>query len=163
MDRAQAGDAKALAVVRNLMQYPGPADHFGNLAATAERSLIAALAGKDLVSKEAVTSKVERLRAELGGPNPSPIERLLVERIVACWLQVQDADIRYAQAKDLPPKTADYYQKRMNHAHKRYLSALKTLAVVRKLAVPVMQVNIGKKQVNVAGPCGAPENRQEPH
>jgi hypothetical protein len=34
-------------------------------------------------------------------------------------------------------------------------SAIKTLAVVRKLAVPVLQVNIAKKQVNVAGPCTA--------
>ncbi len=27
------------------------------------------------------------------------------------------------------------------------------LATVRKLALPVLQVNIAKKQVNVAGPC----------
>jgi len=41
----------------------------------------------------------------------------------------------------------------MDHAHRRYLSALKTLALVRKLAVPVLQVNIARKQVNVAGVC----------
>jgi hypothetical protein len=29
----------------------------------------------------------------------------------------------------------------------------RTLAVVRKLAVPVLQVNIAKRQVNVAGQC----------
>jgi hypothetical protein len=41
----------------------------------------------------------------------------------------------------------------MDRAHKRYLSAIKTLATVRKLALPVLQVNIAKKQVNVAGSC----------
>jgi hypothetical protein len=161
LERAQAGEAQALSVVRKMMEYPTSAELFGNLVARVERSFIEALAGKDLVSKEAITSKLERLRAELIGPNPSPIERLLVERIVTCWLQVQDADIRYAQAKDLPIKVGEYYQRRMNHAHKRYLSALKTLAVVRKLAVPVLQVNIAKKQVNVAGPCVAPESGRE--
>src|SRR5262249_48392568 len=101
-----------------------------------------------------LTRKLEQLRAELAGANPTPIERLLVERIVACWLQVQDADIRYAQSqRDCTLKQAEYYQRRMSHAHKRYLSALKTLALVRKLALPVLQVNIAKKQVNVAGTC----------
>ena len=46
-----------------------------------------------------------------------------------------------------------YLQRCIDWAHKRYLSAIKTLAVVRKLAVPVLQVNIARKQVNVAGPC----------
>src|SRR5262249_53345289 len=36
---------------------------------------------------------------------------------------------------------------------KRYLAAIKTLALVRKLVIPVLQVNIARKQVNVAGPC----------
>jgi hypothetical protein len=38
------------------------------------------------------------------------------------------------------------------------LSSLKTLAVARKLAVPVLQVNIARKQVNVAGVCPAVED-----
>jgi hypothetical protein len=38
----------------------------------------------------------------------------------------------------------------MDRAHKRYLSALKALAQVRKLALPVLQVNIADKQLNVA-------------
>jgi hypothetical protein len=103
--------------------------------------------------KEALPRKLQRLREELAGPNPTPIERLLVERVVACWLQVQDADIRYAQAEDLSRASYDYYQRRMDRCHKRYLSAIKTLATVRKLALPVLQVNIAEKQVNMAGPC----------
>jgi hypothetical protein len=77
---------------------------------------------------------------------------VLVERVVACWLQVQDADVRYAQAKNLSVTWGECYQRRMDRAHRRYLSAVKALALVRKLAVPVLQVNIARKQVNVAGP-----------
>ena len=156
--RAQGGDASTLPALRRMLQVPSAVELFGGeLACQAERSLVEAAAGKDLAFKEALLRKLELLRAELGGPNPAPVERLLVERIVACWLQVQDADVRYAQAKSLSLEWGDYYQRRMDRAHKRYLTAIKTLATVRKLAVPVLQVNVARKQVNVAGPCPAAE------
>ena len=41
--------------------------------------------------------------------------------------------------------------KRLDRAQRRYLAASKTLAQMRKLRVPAVQVNIGEKQVNVAG------------
>jgi hypothetical protein len=57
----------------------------------------------------------------------------------------------------------DYHQRRMDRAHRRYLSAIKTLATVRKLAVPVFQVNIAQKQMNIANatlpsPCPGGES-----
>src|SRR5205823_4272861 len=133
----------------------------GDLALEAEQSLVRAAAGTNLALKLSLTRKLELLRTELAGPKPTPIERLLVERAVACWLQVQDADIRYAQAKDLGIKWGDYFQNRIDRTHRRFLSALKTLALVRKLAVPVLQVNIARKQVNVAGQCLVEEAKKE--
>jgi hypothetical protein len=151
LKRAQSGDTSTLPVLRKMLQDPNVVDQFGgDLAHQAEQSLIKAAAGQDLAFKEALTRKLELLRDELAGPDPTPVERLLVERIVACWLQVQDADVRYAQAKDLSPPWGEYYQRRMDRAHRRYLSAIKVLALVRKLALPVLQVNIARKQVNVA-------------
>jgi hypothetical protein len=161
LKRAQRGDASTLPVLRKMLENPATVDQFGgDLARQAALSLINAAAGEDLAFKEALTRKLELLRAELSGPNPTPLERLLVERIVACWLQVQDADVRYAQAKSLSLEWGDYYQRRMDRAHKRYLTAIKTLATVRKLALPVLQVNIARKQVNVAGPCPAPQSEK---
>lgn len=151
LERARKGDILTLPILQRMLQEPDVVEELGNLALQAEISFVSAAAGTNLAFREGLTRKLELLRADLAGPNPTPIERLLVERVVACWLQVQDADIRYAQAKDLSVKWYEYYQRRMNHSHKRYLSALKTLALVRKLAVPVLQVNIAKKQINVAG------------
>jgi hypothetical protein len=152
LERAQSGDESTVPVLRELLKVASGTNLFGgDLARQAERSLIEAAAGKNVAVREALNRKLELLRAELAGPNPTPVEKLLVERVVACWLQVQDADIRYAQAKNLAMTWGDYYQRRMDRAHKRYLAAIKTLAVVRKLAVPVLKVNIAKKQVNVAG------------
>jgi hypothetical protein len=124
------------------------------LARQAEHSLIAAAAGKNLAFQEALRRKLELMGEELAGANPTPVERLLVERVVACRLQVQDADVRYAQGqKNFSFEQGEYHQRRMDRAHKRYLSALRTLALVRKLAVPVLQVNVARKQVNVASAC----------
>jgi hypothetical protein len=133
------------------LQDADAVDQFGNLARQTEYTLIEAASHQNLLFKEAITRKLAIMRADLAGPAPSPVERLLVERIVAGWLQLQDADIRYAQSKGLTIAQAYYHQRRIDNAHKRYLSAIKTLAVIRKLAVPVLQVNIARKQVNVAG------------
>jgi hypothetical protein len=152
LDRARKGDESTLPQVRRILKNPALVDSLGgDLALQAQMSLIKAAAGKDLVFSEALVCKLATMRAELAGSNPTPIERLLVERIVACWLQVHDADVRYAQGQGSATMTqGDYHQRRMDRAHRRYLSAIKTLATVRKLAVPVLQVNIAKKQVNIA-------------
>ena len=149
--RANKGDKSALASVREMLNRPRGADLFGgNLAYQAELSLIENVGGDQLVFKEALGRKLAVLRDELAGPNPTPLERLLVERVVACWLQVQDADVRYAQGqKTCTFAQSEYYQRRQDRAHNRYLSAMRTLAVVRKLTIPVVQVNIARKQVNV--------------
>jgi hypothetical protein len=46
---------------------------------------------------------------------------------------------------------ATYYQKSIDRAQKRYLAAIKALAYVRRLARPVVQVNVARKMVNVTG------------
>jgi hypothetical protein len=123
----------------------------GNLAWQAEYSLVRAALGEDLVAREALTRKLELLRAELNGPASTPLERLLVDRVVACWLQLHHADIVLAQREGkLTLAQGEYHQRTRDRAHKRYLSSIKALALVRKLAVPVLQLNIAKKQVNVA-------------
>ncbi len=57
----------------------------------------------------------------------------------------------YASADGLSIKQADFHQRRIDRAHGRFLSAVRTLATVRKLALPVLQVNIARRQVTVAG------------
>ena len=81
---------------------------------------------------------------------------MLAERIAACWLHVYHLERIYASKDGMTLDLAAHYHRCIDRAHKRYLSAIKTLAVVRKLALPVLQVNIAKKQVNVTGVAAAP-------
>jgi hypothetical protein len=59
--------------------------------------------------------------------------------------------IRNGHGKDWTRKRAAFWQDRINRVHRRYLTATKTLATIRKLALTALQVNIARKQVNVAG------------
>jgi len=129
----------------------------GDLAFQVHASLAQKVAGKDIMFREAVLKKSENLRNEIGGLNPSPVERLLVERIVACWTYLNYIELVYTQNDtDLTINQCLFRQKVLDRAHGRYLSAIKALADVRRLALPVLQMNIAKKQVNMSGTSIAP-------
>jgi hypothetical protein len=156
LERAQRGDETTLPVLRELLQKPHMVEACGNLATHFEHTMVRKMSGKDLAFSEGLRKKLDCMRAELAGPTPTPLERLLVERIVACWLHLYHLETAYAGKDSMALDLASYYQRSLSAAHKRYLSAIKTLALVRKLALPVLQVNIARKQVNVAGPCPDP-------
>jgi hypothetical protein len=151
--RAEAGDRTALGELKPYLdKMPDFCESIGNMACQAEHSLINRLAGKNELVKETVERKLQALRTELAGPSPSPLERLLVDRIVTCWLSLAYAEAIYNQTMgDLSINQSGSQLRRIDGAHRRYLSAIKALAQVRRLALPALQVNIGEKQVNVAG------------
>jgi hypothetical protein len=150
--RAEKGDETALVSVREFFAKPELVEVLGgNLARRAEDTLVAAYCGSSHLTREAITRKMQDLRTELGGPNPSPVERLLAERAVGCWLHLSHLEVIRAGKSSMDLSLALYYEKAIDRAHRRYLSALKALVEVRRLAAPVLQVNIAKKQVNVAG------------
>lgn len=114
-------------------------------------TLVGKYAGKNLLVRESVTRKLDQMRAELGGANPSPLEKLLVERIVATWLHLTHLEVVYAGKDSMSLELGGYYQKAISAASKRHLAAVKALAVIRRLALPALQINVARKQVNLAG------------
>ena len=97
--RAKKGDATVLPRLRELLaEYPTLWQRYGDLAAQAESAWVNLAAGTDLHLRESLLRQAEALREELAGPAPSPVERLLVERVVACWMQMAYFDALEAQA-----------------------------------------------------------------
>jgi hypothetical protein len=142
--------------LRELLKEPALVDALGgDFAKQAQLTLIDKFSGQNLLFKESLPRKLDVLRDELAGPNPTPLERLLVERVVSCWLHLHYLEVTCAAKESMSLELGSYYQRSISSAQKRYLAAIKTLAVVRKLAIPVLQVNIAKKQVNVASSCMA--------
>jgi hypothetical protein len=89
------------------------------------------------------------MREEIAGENPSPLERLLAERIVLTWLQIQLFESQYANSMftSITIAQGTYHQKRLDQTYRRHLSAVRTLAQIRKLG-PAVQINIAEKQIN---------------
>jgi hypothetical protein len=150
--KAEKGDPAALAELREWVAIPGSSDLLGgNVAREALELLVKQATGGNVLMRLATLRKFDEMRAELLGPNPTALERLLVERIVATWFHLHYLEARFASAEHLTLAQGLYYQRCLAAAQKRYLAAIRGLADVRRLALPALQVNIAKKQVNVAG------------
>jgi hypothetical protein len=117
----------------------------GDVAKRATDTLLESWLPKHLALQEAVRHKMAELRAGLLGDQPSALERLLVERIVVCWLHVNHADEQYFNMGSRELAWAEYRQRNRDRAHRRYLSAIRALATVRRLALPI------KLDVSLAG------------
>jgi hypothetical protein len=135
--RAEEGDESVLPELRAALNVNGWVwQDYGNLGRQSEAAWLQLIAGKNLMLHESTRRKAEQLRAELAGPEPSPLERLLVDRVVACWLQVNYADAAYAQQKGSTPAQHTAALRRQNSAQQRHLQAAKALAAVRRLLRP---------------------------
>ena len=156
LKRAQDGDESALPALRRALDAGLNVLKAGSIAGEAREALLAPLAGKSLLVREQMGRQIDALAAELAGPHPAPIERLLSERAAFCWHVVHQYERAYASSRELSIKQADYQQRRIDAAHRRYLSALKSLATVRRLALPAVQINLARRQVNVSGGSALP-------
>jgi integrase len=71
-----------------------------------------------------------------------------VDTLGRVWVYIPETH-KYAQSSDMAIRQAEYKQRQIDRVHARFLSALRTRAQVRKLALPALQVNIGANQVNM--------------
>ena len=93
LERAESGDESAMPVVRVLLdRTPALREEYA-LAEQAERAQLRMMAGDNLVFREGIQRELRALKEELAGPQCSPLERLLVEHIAVCWLQIGRAHV----------------------------------------------------------------------
>jgi hypothetical protein len=132
--QAKKGDVDAQPRLRVLLdEYPEIWKHIGDLERIIVRAWAERLAGQDPTSFEVVTRKAEQLRAELGGDDPTPIEKLLVGQVVSTWLEMMHAQASTADAGKLPRPQAKWFVQRAESVQRRYLAAIKLLTTVRAL------------------------------
>ena len=90
----------------------------------------------------AIRTKLQMLRADLEGPSATAIEKVLAEQAVRCWLQAQVADRAVAEAGEAGVGKHRILLQRQDQAHRRLTAALKSLATVRRLALPALKLHI---------------------
>jgi hypothetical protein len=157
LDRAEEGDETVLPLVRKLFDRDTReggtmVELNGNRYLHARDAIIRQSTGKNIAIQEALRQKINAVRDDLAGPNPTPLERILCERVALCWFDAHEMDRRFINQTDITLTVAEYRESRRDRAHRRFLAACRTLATVRKLALPAIQLNLANQQVNVTGP-----------
>ena len=153
---AEKDQENALPKIRQILgEHPDLAQRFLYLGHMAEEILLGSMTKDDLATRELFHSQLNAMREEIAGENPSPLERLLAERIVATWLQIQLFEGLYASgiSKSMTIAEGGYHQKRLDQIYRRHLSAIRALAQIRKLLKggAITQINIADKQINTTG------------
>src|SRR5215203_4950322 len=158
-EKAQAGDKEARKELRRLVRASSPeviAEASG-IARRAEWMLVKTISSGKPLMEEALQERMHQMRSEIAGENPTPLEVLLTERVVAGWLLVEvlegliaaqyQRDVKAVKAHRVPPTHVIQQSRILESATRRYLAAIRELARVRKLqAGTPVQVNT---QVNV--------------
>jgi len=119
-DKANGGDQQALFDLRSLFAEDQTlVTHLGDLAKYTEVTWLDALAGQNALMREAVSQKLADLKLTLAGPEPSTIEKLIVDLVSLNHLVASDASLREAASvrsnghQIVPSKRAESAQKRL--------------------------------------------------
>jgi hypothetical protein len=141
---AKRGNRTVLPHLRkSLDEHPELWKHYGDLSLQAQQLLIEAVGGNDLYVKECVVRQVEDMKRELAGPDPTPLEKLLVGRVAAAWLRVQYIEALEAQAPGGEPiKLAEYRSRRQQVADNQLLAAVRMLTIVRTMMARTITVEV---------------------
>ncbi|QDV37427.1 hypothetical protein [Tautonia plasticadhaerens] len=154
--RARQGDPAALPLIRDVLEEnPRIWIHLGDIAAHAERAWIELIAGDDPALGESLARRAEALKAELCGPDPTPLERLLAERVAACYLQLGYADASYARSQGCSLRQLEHAARRQDRAHRRFLTAVGALATAQRLLPASMPEGRGSIPADTPGPLRA--------
>jgi hypothetical protein len=169
---ANQGDAAALANLRQALdEHPEVWQEAGDLAGHVEKIWLRLAAGGNALVEESLRREAARLREELLGTSTAAMERLLVDQIIACWLQLKQAEMAAGSDQLTSLMQRRFFDQRLERAQRRYFSALKLLAQVRRLPLsalmsaghPVMQSSETGNRLRILPEsverAGAPERR----
>ena len=139
--KANSGDKQSLAILRRELAGENAnaiIDQAGNLASSLEKSTLDVMLGvQQQGTRIILQKKLERMRAEFGWSESPKLEQILIERICQTWLYLHWLELADAQSKDRAIDLAKHESERIERAERRHLNAVKMLATVRKLALPI--------------------------
>lgn len=162
-DKAEGGDAYARLELRDLVQRASPAAiaEASSLARKSEGMLIKTISAGSPLMQETLRVRMRHMREEIAGDNPTGLEGMLADRVVAGWLLVEVLEalvsaqyhprLESEKGGKVERASASYVlrqSKILESATKRHMQAIQTLARVRKLQAntPGVQFNT---QINV--------------
>jgi hypothetical protein len=111
-------------------------------------------------TKNKLRDELFAIAAGLDGPSPSPTETVLAETAATCWFDFRLHEAQYAgnvrSEEGMSLAQSEHAQRRIDRAHRRLLSTVKTLATVRRLGIPALEISLSRQQVNQVNTRGQP-------
>jgi hypothetical protein len=154
LKRAEGDSRSALDEARALLdEAPQAVEQLGDMGRATLLMLVHSFAGENPLICEAQTRFLALLQRDIEGPDPAPLERLLAQEIVLCRLHLLGKEAQFAARESYSFAEGDFWQRQIDRAQRRYLAAVKTLADIRRMQLPAVQVNVaadGGRQLNVA-------------
>jgi hypothetical protein len=143
LERANAGDETALPELKQAFdRHPELTAWLGDLVRLAHDSILNWAAGSCLGAREAIARQASELRERLLTEARSELEKLLIDRLVICWMEVYAAEVHLAErlAQGAAPNVVTLaVQKVLDRTHQRFLGSVRCLATVQKLARPAVR------------------------
>jgi hypothetical protein len=137
LERAEKGDQSVLPELQRVLDADAALwHHYGDLALHAEAALGVLAAGTNLLLGESLKRKLQAMKDEVGGESASQLEKLLAARVAMTWMETAYFDTLIAQSAGMSEARLKMLRGQQDAAHRRHLSAIKTLATVRKLLTP---------------------------
>jgi hypothetical protein len=155
--KAEAGDKEARKNLR-LMVRASSEEVIGqasDIGWKMGQTLAHTASGGDPLTEEALYAKLDLMRSEIAGEDPTPLEVLLTERVVSLWMltTLLEALVATQYRRDvgdgserLSPSYILQQSRILESATRRYLAAIKELARVRKLLAGVPAATRSSRQ-----------------
>jgi hypothetical protein len=151
-ERSKGGDKEARKELRRVLRASSPeiVARCSDFAKRGQRRVVKTIATGEPVMEEALEARLDLLRTEVAGENPTVLEVMLAERIVSLWLVVEALEaLMNAQLQVGPdvrrftPSFLKFIIGWLETYHRRYLASIRELARVRKLQsnTPGIQYN----------------------
>lgn len=149
--RAKSGDRAALPRLRQYLNanpqlWKGP----GNVALQAQAAWINLIAGPNLHFRECMMRQVNEMKQDLAGKSTSPLESMLVERLITNWLQLGYIEAREAQVDEKSEKWFQLKMQRQALAERQFRGAVNALVTLRELASKPITVELHQQPVPAA-------------
>ena len=151
--RAEEGDEEARRELKRAVRESSPAviARASDVSRRAQHMLIETAAGGSELTHYALSARLDVMRGEIAGDDPTPLEVLLTEQVVSCWLWITLLDAlnsgQFWRGAEKAIRVGPSYLRQMvkiqESAHRRFISSIQALARVRKLQAktPGIQFN----------------------
>jgi hypothetical protein len=158
---AEGGDREARRELKRALRRSAPevVARASDIGRRAQHALIGTAAGGDPLTEYALSGRLDMMREEIAGENPTPLETLLIERVVACWLLVELFEVLMAaqlfpdtpKERRVPLGVLKHYLAWQEAANRRFLGSVRELARLRKVQSSTPGVRVNNVQINLAG------------